>query len=192
MSRARRPQSRQTAVTRRARRNLQARRIVLATLLIVAITSSCGSASDQDVDALDDLFGAVASHRVFVDNTFGGQDVFENVSVVSVVGRADDDGSIVGVDASARELTTDERVAIEAALAPKEVAFVPFDTAPPLNDEQVEAVLLFAEPIGGSKEAVVTTSMLCGAGCGAGGAQRFTLTEDSWSFVENVGPQWVS
>ena len=102
----------------------------LATLLLVTASVSCGSAPGIDAESRGELFAAAAAHRILVDNTFGGQDVFDDVSIVSTVGLASDDGLTITVVADSRELTQDERLAIQAALAPKNVTFVPFGTNP--------------------------------------------------------------
>jgi len=164
----------------------------LATLFLVTASVSCGSAAGIDAESRSELFGAAAAHRIFVDNTFGGQDVFDDVSIVSTVGLARDDGLTITVVDDSRALTQDERLAIRAALAPKTVTFVPFGTSPTSGVDRLEAMLSFAEPVGGTDEAVVATSLVCWGSCGAGGAQRFERTPDGWHFVENAGPQWVS
>ena len=53
------------------------------------------------------IFGAAAANRVGADNSFGGEDVFDTIDIVEVVGLADQDG-FVRFDAGG-VLTEDER-----------------------------------------------------------------------------------
>lgn len=163
-----------------------------ASLVLLASAAACGSESSTEIESIGGLLGAAAAHSVFVDNSFGSMDVFDRVSVVSVVGQPSDDGINVRLGPDDRALTADERASIVAALSPKPVTFVPAGTPPSADGEILEAIILFAEPSGGGSSAVVTTAMVCGGTCGRGGAQRFTLAESGWRFVENVGGQWAS
>lgn len=62
----------------------------------------------MEIQSLGDLFSAAASHRVFVDNTFGGEDVFDRVIVVAAIGHASDD-CFVQYNSGSRDMTSDEQ-----------------------------------------------------------------------------------
>jgi hypothetical protein len=165
--------------------------IVLATLVVVA--AGCGSSSSLDADAEADLLGAAAAHRVLVDNSFGGDDVFERVEVVEVLGTENRDEVYIDFNADSPELTAAQRSAIVDSLSPKEVEFVPVGS-PLISDSATQvARLSLSVPEGSNDNATVSTGLACGADCGAGGAQRFTADADSgWRFDENVGGQSIS
>ena len=94
-------------------------RLVLELGTAALLVVSCGSGPPGEIESVGELFGSAASHRVFVDNSFGGADVFDRVSVVSVVGETSDDGIDVRFGSGDRDLTADERASIVATLAPK-------------------------------------------------------------------------
>lgn len=159
-----------------------------AALLVVGV--ACSSDSGEWKAATPELLGAAVAHRVLVDNSFGGSDVFRKVLVVERVGR-DDDGSFM-IDDDDRTLTSEERRAIEVALVPRAVEFVPVNIAVDEDAPESEALIFVAQPSGSDDEATVTTGLVCGGLCGAGGATRFQLVDGEWRFVENVGARWVS
>lgn len=150
-------------------------------------------ASDSPPAETDEAVGAAAAARLFVDNSFGGQDVFERINVIDNFGT-NRDGFVVSDPDSPIPLST--RYAIEAALAPMPVTWIT-DASSVIVDEssdytEVGAVLSIATPIVEGDTAQVTTSLWCGGTCGIGGTHEVRQDGAGWSVVGTVGPQWIS
>jgi hypothetical protein len=164
---------------------------VAAALLgaLLLLGSACGSETEMSAEAEAELIAAAVARRAFIDNSVSGAR-FATVEVVDQIGTSHDDGIRFSDDD--RSLTDDEREAIRRTLAPAEVLFIS-SNAEPLVESDDRAVVTIAQPEGDDRNATIGTGVVCGELCGAGGAQRFELDDAGrWSFVENVGGQWVA
>ncbi|MAT04663.1 MAG: hypothetical protein CL424_06440 [Acidimicrobiaceae bacterium] len=147
-------------------------------------------------ETIADVLGAAAAHRVFDDNSFGGQDVFDRVNVVDSFATPDSSGFLTPVPDS--PLLDNERAAIEAALEPVAVTWVPSLQAVigdgELPDyEEVGAVLTLSRPEIDDGIAEVTSNLWCGSTCGIGGTHVLEQgAEDVWSVTGTTGQQWIS
>lgn len=167
--------------------------IVKSLVALLVATVGCGGASTPDADAEAGLLGAAAAHRVLEDNSFGGDDVFDRVEVIEVLGRDNRSDLLIEFDDESPELTAAQRAAIVDSLSPTEVEFVSVGSELISDSATQVARLSLAVPEGSNGDASVATGLACGADCGAGGAQRFMADDDAgWRFVENVGDQWIS
>ena len=149
--------------------------------------------SSRDVAA---VLGAVAANRVFEDNSFGGQAVFERVNIVDTLGT--DDGDAFLEPDSTSPIGAEARAAIEAALAPIEVTWVPRlldvigDVDAP-SHLSVGAVLTLGVPSIAGTEATATSNLWCGDLCAIGGAHTLERSPSgTWAVTGVTGSQWVS
>lgn len=150
---------------------------------VVVVTSA------ETSDARAQLLAAAARHRVFVENSFGGGNPFDRIDVIDQLGSAD--GGFVRHTDAALRLTGLEKDAIVAGLAPLRVEFVPTQTR---VDEGAVLVgqLSLSDPTVTDNGAEITTGIVCGGLCGAGGSQRFGFVDGAWQFIELIGAQWIS
>lgn len=150
-----------------------------------------GAPSEEELAA---VLAAVATHRVTVDNSFGGGTPFERVEVIETIGETNADGMIDARDG--RPLSDAERAAIETALAPLPVAFVPttvFEDLDPADDPGGRAIVTLAEPAEVDGRPAIASQLWCGGLCGIGGAHELVRVEDgTWTIGEPIGPQWIS
>lgn len=151
---------------------------------------------DPMSDAIADVLGVAAAYRVFDDNSFGGQDVFDRVNVIDSFATPDTYGFLTPDPAA--PLLENERAAIEAALDPVAVTWVSSLQAVigdgTLADyEQVGAVLTLGRPEIDDDVAEVTSNLWCGGDCGIGGTHVLERTaSDLWSVTGTTGEQWIS
>ena len=137
------------------------------------------------------LLTAAARHRVFEDNSFGGQTTFDMVDIVDELGSPDDTG-FIQFDQPA-PLTESDRNALVAALAPAVVRFVSTSTPDMANERPGYALLSIAEPAVDNTRLTIATNLWCGGMCGIGGANLVRRLDDgTWSIGETIGPQWIS
>lgn len=147
-------------------------------------------------EATAEVLGAAAAHRVFNDNSFGGQHVFDRVNVVDSFGTPDSSGSLT--PGSRSPLLDEERAAIEAALEPVAVTWVPSLQAVIGDGEladyqQVGAVLTLGRPEIDGGVAEVTSDLWCGGECGIGGTHVLERGASGfWSVTGTTGDQWIS
>ena len=158
-------------------------------------------AHDEETDAESQARTAVlaeaALHRVAVANSFGGEDVFDVIEVVDALGRGIHEGR---VDMAAPvPLTLEERDAIVAALAPREVSFVDLDDPflPPNTTITTDvARIILAEPDGlhvESGSAEMTSMLLCGELCAIGSSHLVERGDDgAVAVTDTVDHGWIS
>lgn len=148
---------------------------------------------DPSASDADEAVGVAAAARLFNDNSFGGQDVFDRINIVDNFGT-DRDGFVVADPNS--PIPQPARTAIEAALAPVPVTWIT-DARTVIMDgssdyTEVGAVLSIATPIIDGDTAQVTTSLWCGGTCGIGGTHELRQDGARWAVEGTVGPQWIS
>ncbi|MFT6293090.1 MAG: hypothetical protein ACJAR2_003711 [Ilumatobacter sp.] len=136
---------------------------------------------------------AAAAARLFDDNSFGGQDVFDRVNIINNFGTDRDGYVVADPDSPIPEST---RIAIEAAVRPMPVTWIT-DASSVIVDEgsaytEVGAVLSIAAPIVEGDTARITTSLWCGGTRGIGGTHEVRQDGAGWAVVGTVGPQWIS
>lgn len=201
-------------------------RLALMTLAGASLATACGSASNSQVEdptsstppstidvgstlepattpnASDDasqvaeVLAAVAANRVFEDNSFGGQDVFERINIVDTLGN--DNGDAFLTPDAGSPIDNEVRDAIEAALDPLEVTWVAslsevIDGVEDPDYEQVGAVLTLGAPNIAGTGATVVSNLWCGGLCAVGGANVLErATSGSWSVTGATGSQWIS
>lgn len=158
------------------------------------------SASDPDKaagsDVIAELLAATAKHRVFDENSFGGQDVFDRINVIDSVAKPNSNGFLTPDPASL--LGDEERAAIAQALAPLDVTWVPSFQAvvgdaedPDYRD--VGAILTLGAPEFNGGQAEVASELWCGGLCGIGGTH--VLERDAsgvWAVTGTTGESWIS
>jgi hypothetical protein len=139
----------------------------------------------------------VALARVTRDNSFGGQDVFGEIKVVDRLGTANRGMVEVGDDSPA--LSDAERAAVERALAPRTVVWVESLRAvigpgpPPTSMPDLGAVLTLAMPEIDGDDAVMTSTLWCGALCGIGGSHTLHRgSSGAWAVTGTEGPSWIA
>lgn len=155
-------------------------------------TATSGSASPETVRAggtTSQLLAAAARHRVYVENSFGGGSPFDRVEVIDLLGTESD--GFVRYAGATRKLSDDEKRAIVNALDPLDVEFVEAQSRVDESDELVGQLSL-SEPVIFGTEAEITTGIVCGGTCGAGGTLRFSFAESEWQYVESIGGEWIS
>jgi hypothetical protein len=160
-------------------------------LAVVVVVGSACSGTSLSAESETELIAAAVAQRTRVDSSVPGVR-FTTVEVVDMLGSSNPDG-FIDFSEDDRSLTDAEREAIRQALAPAEVRFISSMADRLVEFEGEAAVVTVARPTGDDGEATITTGLVCGDTCGAGGAQRFKLDADgSWVFVENVGGQWIA
>jgi hypothetical protein len=159
--------------------------LLALTFIFIAVVG-CGGTSSPDAAAGDELLGAAAAYRFFDDNPCG-QDVFERVEVVEVLGHWNGNDVRIKFDDGSPRLTSAQREVIVESLAPKEVEFVPDS-----QNRTDAGRLSLTAPEGSNKDATVATELAYGNGCAAGGTQNFVADDAGWRYTENVGVQWIS
>lgn len=151
------------------------------------------SSSSVEPLALDSVgvLAAVAAHAVGPG--------LAHVSVRDTLGVGDErDASVYFGGPSARPLTPDERAAIEAELAPTQVAWIDQDQVADLQQRQLEPsapefmVLTMAVPRTTSDTVAVTTQVWCGALCGVGSTYLLANEAGAWTVTGTTGGSWVS
>lgn len=183
---------------------MAARLLVAAGVLMVAGGAACSSstAAPATTSTANDraaVLAAAAAVRVARDNSFGDPDIFKRVDVVERFGRLSSDMGLPVIGPESPLITGEERLAIEQALAPRQVSWVPslesiVGTGPPpelvLEDR---AVLFFAEPVIEASRATVVSGLYCGSACGIGGAHTLELDgAGAWKVTGFTGPQWMA
>ena len=201
-------------------------KLALVTLAVASLATACGSESASQVgdpasstpsSAIDvgstpqpattpnandassevaEVLAAVAANRVFEDNSFGGQDVFERINIVDTLGK--DSGDAFLSPGAGSPIDNEVRGAIEVALDPLEVTWVS-SLAEVIDDvgnpgyEQVGAILTLGVPDIAGTEATVVSNLWCGELCAIGGASVLgRATSGSWSVTGVTGSQWIS
>jgi len=150
-------------------------------------------ASDPPLANADEAVSAAVATRLFDDNSFGGQDVFDRINIINNFGT-NRDGFVVSDPDSPIPQST--KTAVEAALRPMPVTWIT-DASSVIVDEssdytEVGAVLSIAAPIVEGDTAEITTSLWCGGTCGIGGTHEVRQDGAGWAVVGTVGPQWIS
>lgn len=138
------------------------------------------------------IFVVAARHRIEVDNSFGGTDVFRDVDVVEVAGIADQSGFIDMT--GGRPFTQSEQNSIGGALGSRTVRFVPASAfLDPASTQTGYALLSMADPIVIDGRLAITTNLWCGGECGIGSTNVLVRDSDGvWQVSEPIGPQWIS
>lgn len=150
------------------------------------------SATDQE-----EIFAAAVLHRVAEANSYGGVDIFGRVEVVDRLGALVGESGDLADDERGTPLTTAERAAITAALAPRVVVFVPpghVSTSEDANRlaERDSAIVTLSAPILADGRVEITTSMTCGSLCGIGGLNVVERDDrDRWSIGRPV-IEWIA
>ncbi len=164
-----------------------------------------GDVTGADVNVVSEVLAAAAAYRLFDDNSFGGQDVFDRVNIVDSYATADTNGFPVADPES--PLPLEVRAAIEAALAPLAVAWVsslhdvignqPAPGASPdgaLPDyQEVGAVLTLGAPNIEGDDAEVPSNLWCGGRCGIGSTHVLERSPSGdWAVTGTTGKIWIS
>jgi len=136
------------------------------------------------------ILATTAARRVTVDNGLG-EDAFTRVVVADRLGQPDATG-IVQFRSTSAPLTRAERNAIRHALRPLTVHFVPAERAS-LPERSRAAVLRLAGARVVDGQLTITSGLMCGLRCGAGGT--YVLERDAngtWEITGTTGVSWVS
>lgn len=142
------------------------------------------------------IIAAGVLSRITDHNSYGGQDVFANVGIVETVGTPLPSDASVDFGAADPLLTDAEKAAIEDAIAPKHVVWLPADNdvlRAALESGQVDAYVMIAAPTIDGDSATIITNMICGGLCGTGSA--FVLARQSdgtWTVTGETGVTWIS
>jgi hypothetical protein len=169
------------------------------TLVTTAATSTSAAGTNTTVastspalDTTSAVLAAAVLYRATVGNSWDDPDRFNTLHIVERLGEPHDDGFITGVDAG-RPLTDSERSAIEAALAPRTVRWVPsresvIGDQPSSTILERDAVITIAEPEIDGPRAEVGTELWCGFTCGLGTISVLELSPaGEWTVTEQIG-----
>ncbi len=181
---------------------LTALTVSILTLANVGVTSARAASSGHIVAAKvkpapsrAGLIGEAARWRVLQENSFGGGRPFKVVYVASSLYTEGNGGPAV------RKLATDERKAVEKALAPTKVkwtadpksiqkAMVDEELTPGSNPIKVEknaAVLTLSPPKVSGKKATMYTALFCGGLCALLATTSLELKGKLWVAVKDEG-----
>ena len=140
-------------------------------------------------ESVADESAAVIAAAV-LDRVADQQPPFTTFHVVEHLGESDESGMVFGLD-EGRVLTTAEREAIEAVLAPNVVRFVESLEAvvgDELSIAEKQAVIMIAAPSIDGSDAMVATNLWCGGLCGVGSIAILERTGDgAWTVVGEEG-----
>lgn len=146
------------------------------------------------------LLAAAARSRLLDDNSFGGEDVFNDVVVIDGLDRQWTlDGTPDG-EPDPTPLDPEVHAAVEEALAPARVRWMSSDEADALMIEREEAgsydlvaFLYFSEPTITGDSAQIHTSVSCGNTCAISNTHEFRREADgSWTYVGSIGTTVIS
>lgn len=158
-----------------------------------APTSEMSMASTSiTADATSAVLAAAVLYRATDGNSWDDPNRFNTFYVVERLGHADADGFITGLD-TGRLLTDAERTAIEEALAPDTVYWVPsresvIGDQPPMTIPETHAIITVAEPVLNGSRAEVATELWCGFDCGVGSTSVLEQSSTGdWTVTEQIG-----
>jgi hypothetical protein len=172
-------------------------RRIAAMLVVSAVVVSCGGPRvDGTTSETPEIMAVALTQLVTVDNTFGeGPPPFTEYLIQTKIDPSAGDG-VLG-STPVRELTEDERSAIEEAIsAYGPVTWIDNPTewrTPELTPVIEGSVILgVGEPVIEEDSALVPMSLWCGGLCGTWFSYRVDLVDGEWTVSGIEGPVMVS
>ncbi len=140
----------------------------------------------------EQVIAAAVVHRVRVENSFGGGDVFQQVRAIEKHVTATDTRTTGGAD-----IDDAVRATVEASLAPTEVLWVADENSDPDLWQRPEmegvAFLYLGEPEIDGDTAKIYTGLYCGEVCGIYSTSVLERGDDgAWTVTGNDGPVVIS
>lgn len=163
---------------------------------VVLTVVACGGGADPVTGADGPVVMSLALHQLVAeDNSFGSGHRFTELLVQDRIDPSA--GSAMGSDLPGRLLTTEEREAIEAALADLgPVRWIEDPDEHRTDDLQPltpgSAIIGVGEAVFDDDGALVPVSLWCGGLCGIWITYRLVQTDAGWSVVGPEGPVVIS